>query len=135
MKTAVRSCLMLLLGASASSGANAGTLTMSCAYVDGTPTTGSRDVFINQIIVNTDKPMITLRVAQTIGTTAPLEWVFDTANGNSLSISESSDGSFSASGVRAGSVTAFVYAKQSGVLIWSYSSRYGGEAYRFTCKP
>jgi hypothetical protein len=116
-------------------GARAGLITMSCAYVDGTPAPGSRDVFINQIIVNTDRPMITLRVAQTIGTTAPLEWVFDTENGNALTVLELRDGGFSASGVRAGSATSFVYAKQSGVLIWSYASRFGGEAYRFTCKP
>ena len=135
MKAAMRpfwaACLASLLPV----GAEARTLTMSCAYVDGTPTTGTRDVFINQIIVNTDKPMITLRVAQTIGTNSPMEWVFDTANGNALSVIDQPDGSFSASGIRSGSVTAFVYAKQSGVMIWSYSSRFGGEAYRFTCRP
>jgi hypothetical protein len=135
MRAVLRSSLLAALVLGMGGHARAGLLTMSCAYVDGTPAPGSRDVFINQIIVNTDRPMITLRVAQTIGTTAPLEWVFDTENGNSLNVMEMKDGSFSASGVRAGSVTAFVYAKPSGVLIWSYSSRFGGEAYRFTCKP
>lgn len=135
MKAAMRPLLGACLAMLALAGAEAATLTMSCAYVDGTPTNGTRDVFINQIIVNTDRPMITLRVAQTIGTNSPMEWVFDTANGNALSVIDQPDGSFSASGIRSGSVTAFVYAKQSGVMIWSYSSRFGGEAYRFTCRP
>ncbi|AMJ60196.1 hypothetical protein [Bosea sp. PAMC 26642] len=135
MKAAMRPWLWSGLGVMVQGAAQAATLTMSCAYVDGTPTNGTRDVFINQIVVNTDRPMITLRVAQTIGTNAPMEWVFDTVNGNALSVIDQPDGSFSASGVRSGSVTAFVYAKQSGVMIWSYSSRFGGEAYRFTCRP
>lgn len=114
--------------------AQAAPLTMSCAYVDGTPTTGSRDVYINQIIIDSDKPVITIRVAQTIGTTAPWEWVYDDANGNSLVVTRLKDGSFTASGVRAGAVSSFIYSKASGVLIWSFSTRYGAEAYRFTCR-
>jgi hypothetical protein len=135
MRAAIRPWLWSCVGLLAQSGVGAATLTMSCAYIDGTPTNGTRDVFINQIVVNTDRPTITLRVAQTIGTNSPMEWVFDTLNGNALSVIDQPDGSFSASGLRSGSVTAFVYAKQSGVLIWSYSSRFGGEAYRFTCRP
>ncbi|RDJ20958.1 hypothetical protein DWF00_28935 [Bosea caraganae] len=115
--------------------ASAAPITMSCAYVDGTPTTGNRDVFINQIIIDPDKPMITIRVAQTIGTTAPWEWVYDDVNGNSLVVTGVKDGSFAASALRAGSVASFIYAKASGVLIWSFSTRYGGEAYRFNCRP
>ncbi|TCR67411.1 hypothetical protein [Bosea sp. BK604] len=126
------SCMGLIAAAAP---AGAAPLIMSCAYVDGTPTTGNRDVFINQIIIDSDKPMITIRVAQTIGTTAPWEWIYDDLNGNSLVVIGLKDGSFAASATRSGSVSSFIYTKPSGVLIWSFTTRYGAEAYRFTCRP
>jgi hypothetical protein len=134
MRAGIRACILACIGLTGTAPAMAAPLTMSCAYVDGTPTTGNRDVFINQIIIDADRPMITIRVAQTIGTTAPWEWIYDDVNGNALVVTPLKDGSFAASAVRAGSVSSFIYTKPSGVLIWSFSTRYGGEAYRFTCR-
>jgi hypothetical protein len=65
--------------------ASAEKLTLACTF-DGGSFGRERDV--NQVFIDTDRPQVDLRIAQTMGTNNPVDWTFqnDTALKDSIKL-------------------------------------------------
>jgi hypothetical protein len=84
--TGVIGVAFVVLGAPS---ASAEKLTLACTFESGTPTTG-REQDVNQVIFDTDRPRVDLRVAQTMG---PVDYTFENNAERKDSIQMVSEGS------------------------------------------
>ena len=51
-------------------------ITLACSFVGGERSQADQETLINQVVVNSDLPRIDLRVAETMGTTQPIDYTF-----------------------------------------------------------
>src|SRR5262245_11563484 len=70
--------------------ASAERLTLACTFESGT---FGREQDVNQVIFDTERPRVDLRVAQTMGTNSEVDWTFENNVGRKDSIQMVSEGS------------------------------------------
>ena len=91
---------------------------------------GERDV--NQIIFDTDRPQVDLRVAQTMGTNNPVNWIFENNAERKDSIQMVSEGSkISVAAIRYGHAVVISFDRITGLLNWAYAD--GSRSFRYKC--
>lgn len=123
--------LALLALAMSLSPAAAEQLTLACTFEGGTHV-AVREADINQVIIDTDSPLVDLRVAQTIGTTIPINWTFRNDAAQKDSIQLTADRSrISVAAIRYGQAAVISYDRASGLLNWSQAD--GSRAFRYKC--
>jgi hypothetical protein len=61
---------------------------------------------IDQVVIDPAAPLIELRIASTMGTSVPVNWVYRNGDGDTMQVKEDS-GNYLFASIRAGSATAF----------------------------
>ena len=111
--------------------ASAEKLTLACTFESGINFDGERDV--NQIIFDTDRPQVDLRVAQTMGTNNPVNWIFENNAERKDSIQMVSEGSkISVAAIRYGHAVVISFDRITGLLNWAYAD--GSRSFRYKCR-
>ena len=97
--------------------ASAEKLTLACTFESGD---FDRERDVNQVIFDTDRPQVDLRVAQTMGTNIPVNWIFENNAERKDSIQMVSEGSkISVAAIRYGhAVVLTSFDRITGLLTW-----------------
>ena len=105
-------------------------LIFACTFESGS--FGSeRDV--NQVVFDTDRPRVDLRVAQTMGTNDPVAWTFENNAGRKDSIQLVSEGSkISVAAIRFGQTVVISFDRITGLLNWAFAD--GSRSFRYRCR-
>jgi hypothetical protein len=104
-------------------------LTLACTFESGTPTTG-REQDVNQVIFDTDRPRVDLRVAQTMG---PVDYTFENNAERKDSIQMVSEGSrISVAAIRYGHAVVISFDRITGLLNWAFAD--GSRSFRYKCR-
>jgi hypothetical protein len=112
--------------------ASAEKLTLACTFEGGTPTTG-REPDVNQVIFDTDRPRVDLRVAQTVGTNIPVDYTFQNNAERKDSIQMVSEGSkISVAAIRHGNAVVISFDRITGLLNWAMAD--GSSSFRYKCR-
>jgi hypothetical protein len=120
---------VVVLNASPASAEN---LTLACTFEGGTPTTG-REPDVNQVIFDTDRPRVDLRVAQTVGTNIPVDYTFQNNAERKDSIQMVSEGSkISVAAIRHGNAVVISFDRITGLLNWAMAD--GSSSFRYKCR-
>jgi hypothetical protein len=110
--------------------ASAEKLTLACTFETGINFDRERDV--NQIIFDTDRPQVDLRVAQTMGTNNPVNWTFENSAERKDSIQMVSESSkISVAAIRYGHAVVISFDRITGLLNWAYAD--GSRSFRYKC--
>jgi hypothetical protein len=105
-------------------------LTLACTFESGDFDT-ERDV--NQVIFDTDRPQVHLRVAQTMGTNHPVDWIFENNAERKDSIQMVSEGSkISVAAIRYGHAVVISFDRITGLLNWAHAD--GSTSFRYKCR-
>jgi hypothetical protein len=124
--TGVIGVALVVLGAPS---ASAEKLTLACTFESGTPTTG-REQDVNQVIFDTDRPRVDLRVAQTMG---PVDYTFENDAERKDSIQMVSEGSkISVAAIRYGHAVVISFDRITGLLNWAFAD--GSRSFRHKCR-
>jgi hypothetical protein len=124
--TGVIGVAFVVLGAPS---ASAEKLTLACTFESGTPTTG-REQDVNQVIFDTDRPRVDLRVAQTMG---PVDYTFENDAERKDSIQMVSEGSkISVAAIRYGHAVVISFDRITGLLNWAFAD--GSRSFRYKCR-
>jgi hypothetical protein len=111
--------------------ASAEKLTLACTFESGINFDRERDV--NQIIFDTDRPQVDLRVAQTVGTNNPVSWIFENNAERKDSIQMVSEGSkISVAAIRYGHAVVISFDRITGLLNWACAD--GSRSFRYKCR-
>jgi hypothetical protein len=109
--------------------ASAEKLTLACTFESGTPTTG-REHDVNQVILDTDRPGVDLRVAQTMG---PVNYTFENNAERRDSIQMVSEGSrISVAAIRDDHAVVISFDRITGLLNWAFAD--GSRSFRYKCR-
>jgi hypothetical protein len=109
--------------------ASAEKLTLACTFESGPPTTG-REQDVNQVIFDTDRPRVDLRVAQTMG---PVDYTFENNAERKDSIQTVSEGSkISVAAIRYGHAVVISFGRITGLLNWAFAD--GSRSFRYKCR-
>jgi hypothetical protein len=124
--TGVIGVAFVVLGAPS---ASAEKLTLACTFESGTPTTG-REQDVNQVIFDTDRPRVDLRVAQTMG---PVDYTFENDAERKDSIQMVSEGAkISVAAIRYGHAVVISFDRITGLLNWAFAD--GSRSFRYKCR-
>ena len=105
-------------------------LAFACTFESGSFGT-ERDV--NQVVFDTDRPRVDLRVAQTMGTNDPVGWTFENNAARKDSIQLVSEGSkISVAAIRFGQAVVISFNRITGVLNWAFAD--GSRSFRYRCR-
>ncbi len=113
----------------------AATTTLACRFVDGLSAISSfPEAEINQVVIETAPPSVRLRVAQSMGTKRPIEFVYANEDGEELSIIKDSLGVTVVGATRTPFVNAFLFEPRSGWFIWSQAwDEHNTRVWRYRC--
>lgn len=112
--------------------ASAEQLTLACAFEGDAPVSGSEQD-VNQVLIDTGRPRVDLRVAQTMGTNLPVDWVFENNAALKDSVQLTSEGSkISVAAIRYGHAVVISYDRVSGLLNWTMAD--GSRSFRYKCR-
>ncbi|MDE5454160.1 hypothetical protein GWE18_15130 [Bradyrhizobium sp. CSA112] len=137
MKTAA--LLGLVLSITISSVAGAEKLTLACRFEGSERPGPEREKNVNQLHVDTDLPVVELRVAQTMGTSN--EVYFGYRNRPAKGMTDDKillyflGSKMSMAAIRLGVPTSIVLDRLSGSMVWSWADETGSRAYRYRCEP
>jgi hypothetical protein len=110
--------------------ASAERLTLACAFESGSSDM-RRDV--NQVVFDTDRPQVDLRVAQTMGTNIPVDYTFENNAASKDSVQLVSEGSkISVAAIRVGHAVAISFDRITGLLNWVFAD---DGTFSFRCHP
>jgi hypothetical protein len=124
--TGVIGVAFVVLGAPS---ASAEKLTLACTFESGTPTTG-REQDVNQVIFDTDRPRVDLRVAQTMG---PVDYTFENNAERKDSIQIVSEGSkINVAAIRYGHAVVISFDRITGLLNWAFAD--GSRSFQYKCR-
>ena len=88
---------------------------------------------VNQVIFDTDRPQVDLRVAQTMGTNNPVDWIFENNAERKDSIQMVSEGSkISVAAIRYGHAVVISFDRITGLLNWAFAD--GSRSFRYRCR-
>ncbi|WP_141740122.1 hypothetical protein [Bosea sp. BIWAKO-01] len=117
---------LVVLGARA---ASAEKLTLACTFENGDL---DRERDVNQVLFDTERPLVDLRVAQTMGTDNPVNWIFQNDAASKDSIQLVSDRSrISVAAIRAGHAVVISFDRVTGLLNWAHAD--GSRSFRYSC--
>jgi hypothetical protein len=112
--------------------ASAEKLTLACTLESGTHATGW-EPDVNQVIFDTDRPRVDLRIAQTMGTKNPVDITFENNAERKDSIQMVSEGSkISVAAIRLGNAVLINFDRITGVLNWTMGD--GSSSFRYKCR-
>jgi hypothetical protein len=113
--------------------ATAQKLTLACTFENGDGNIGrARDV--NQVFIDTERPQVDLRVAQTVATSNPVDWSFQNDVAFKDSIQLVSEGSeISVAAIRFGYAVVISLDRTTGLLNWVFAD--GSRSFRYKCRP
>ena len=107
--------------------ASAEKLTLACTFESGN--SGSEQD-VNQVIFDTDRPRVDLRVAQTMG---PVDYTFENNAERKDSIQMVSEGSkISVAAIRYGHAVVISFDRITGLLNWAFAD--GSRSFRYKCR-
>jgi hypothetical protein len=110
--------------------ASAEKLTLACTFESGD---FDRERDVNQVIFDTDRPQVDLRVAQTMGTNNPVDWIFENNAARKDSIQMVSEGSkISVAAIRYGHAVVISFDRITGLLNWAWAD--GSRSFRYKCR-
>jgi hypothetical protein len=110
--------------------ASAEKLTLACTFESGTSGT-EQDV--NQVIFDTERPRVDLRVAQTMGTNTSVDYTFENNAELKDSIQMVSEGSkISVAAIRFGHAVVISFDRITGLLNWTFAD--GSRSFRYKCR-
>ena len=110
--------------------ASAETLTLAYTFEDGSFGI-ERDV--NQVVFDTDRPQVDLRIAQTMGTNNPVDYTFENNAARKDSIKLVSEGSkISVAAIRFGHAVVISFDRITGLLNWAFAD--GSRSFRYRCR-
>jgi hypothetical protein len=117
----------VLLGATS---ASAEKLTLACTFESGD---FERERGVNEVIFDTDRPRVDLRVAQSMGTNNPVDWTFENNAERKDSIQMVSEGSrISVAAIRYGHAVVISFDRITGLLNWAFAD--GSRSFRYECR-
>ena len=112
--------------------ASAETLTLACTFESGNSTTGW-EPDVNQVIFDTDRPRVELRVAQAMATNNPVEFACENNAERKDSVQMVSEGSkISVAAIRFGHAVVISFDKSTGLLNWASAD--GSRSVRYKCR-
>ena len=107
--------------------ASAEKLTLACAFESGS---SGREQDVNQVIFDTDRPQVDLRVAQTMG---PVDYTFENNAERKDSIQMVSEGSeINVAAIRHGHAVVISSDRITGLLNWAFAD--GSRSFRYKCR-
>jgi hypothetical protein len=113
-------------------------LTLPCKFEGSERLGAEREKDVNQIYVDTDIPVVELRVAQTMGTTAPIYFGFRNRQAKGMTddkvLLHFLGSKMSMAAIRMGTPMSIVLDRLSGSMVWSWADETGSRAYRYFCK-
>jgi hypothetical protein len=110
--------------------ASAEKLTLACTFENGD---FGRERDINQILIDTEHPEVDLRIAQTMGTNDPVNWMHRNDAALNDSIHLVSEGSkISVAAIRFGYAIVINFDRVTGLLNWTFAD--GSRAFRYRCR-
>ena len=105
-------------------------LTLACTFESGD---FDRERDVNQVIFDTDRPQVDLRVAQTMGTNNPVDWIFENNAERKDSIQMVSEGSkISVAAIRYGHAVVISFDRITGLLKWAFAD--GSRSFLYKCR-
>ena len=108
--------------------ASAEKLTLACTFESGSL---GRERAVNQVFIDTDRPQVDLRVAQTMGTNNQLDFTYDNNAERKHSIQMVSEGSkISVAAIRFGYAVIISFDRTTGLLIWAFAD----VSFRYKCR-
>jgi len=113
-------------------------LTLPCKFEGSERLGAEREKDVNQIYVDTDLPVVELRIAQTMGTAN--EIYFGYRNRPAKGMADDKvllyflGSKMSMAAIRLGVPTSIVLDRLSGTMVWSWADETGSRAYRYLCK-
>ncbi|NPU14123.1 hypothetical protein HL667_23240 [Bradyrhizobium sp. 83012] len=114
-------------------------LTLACRFEGSEPRISDVQKDVNQLYIDTDTPMIELRIAQTMGTANPAYWTYRTRSAKGMTDDKVFlyfvGSKMSMAALRLGVPTAIVLDRLSGSMVWSWADESGSFVYRYGCKP
>ena len=112
--------------------ARAERLTLVCSFESGAGKV-SYERQVNQILIDTELPKIDLRVAQTMGTSNPINYTYENIAGKHDSIKLVSNGpTIAMAAIRYGDAVLINYDRTTGILNWAFAD--GSSSFRYTCR-
>jgi hypothetical protein len=110
--------------------ASAEKLTLACTFESGT---SGKEQDVNQVIFDTERPRVDLRVAQTMGTNIPVDYTFENNAERKDSIQMVSEGSkISVAAIRYGHAVVISFDRITGLLNWAFAD--GSRSFRYRCR-
>ena len=110
--------------------ASAEKLTLACTFESGNSGT-EQDV--NQVIFDTERPRVDLRVAQTMGTNNPVDYTFENNAESKDTIQMVSEGSkISVAANRYGHAVVISFDRITGLLKWAFAD--GSRSFLYKCR-
>ena len=107
--------------------ASAEKLTLACTFESGN---SGREQDVNQVIFDTERPRVDLRVARTMG---PVEYTFENNAERKDSMQMVSEGSkISAAAIRDGHAVVISFDRITGLLNWAFAD--GSKSFRYKCR-
>ena len=123
--TGVIGVAFVVLGAPS---ASAEKLTLACTFESGN---SGREQDVNQVIFDTDRPRVDLRVAQTMG--YPVDYTFENNAERKDSIQMVSEGSkISVAAIRYGHAVVISFDRITGLLNWAFAD--GSRSFQYKCR-
>ena len=104
---------------------------MTCTHVDGSGG-GNYSASVNRLVIDFDLQQLEFSVAQTIGTSEPINYLFSNKGSDALVLNSSAD-AIVAGGVRFGSPFSIRVDRKSGIVVWQYIDGEKPEYVRFRC--
>ena len=112
--------------------ASAEKLTLACTFEDGEGNVG-RERDVNQVFIDTERPQVDLRIAQTMGTNDQIDWSFQNDAVLKDNIQLVSEGSkISVVAIRFGYAILINFDRVTGLLNWMFAD--GSRAFRYRCR-
>ena len=101
-------------------------------FEDGDGNVG-RERDVNQVLIDTERPEVDLRIAQTMGTNDPINWMHKNDAALKDSIHLVSDGSkISVAAIRFGYAIVISFDGITGLLNWTFAD--GSRSFRYRCR-
>ena len=108
--------------------ASAEKLTLACTFESGSL---GRERAVNQVFIDTDRPQVDLRVAQTMGTNNQVDFTYENNAERKDSIPMVSEGTkISVAAIRFGYAVIISFDRTTGLLIWAFADG----SFRYKCR-
>lgn len=118
---------------------SAETITLTCKFEGSDQANTQREIQdVNQLFIDSEVPMVELRVAQTMGTNNPMYFGFTNRTARGATDDQIRmiflGAKVSVAAIRLGIPSSIVLNRISGMLVWSGVDDQGARSYRYHCK-